>query len=88
VADEVAKDGFRAQPGPQKKANNYELRDQMAIGPVPHACRTSGVPGVAGVEKQTSAKAAPRELTKGEKYNLRAATEVNYRKELARLGPP
>jgi hypothetical protein len=42
---------------------------------------------LAPLENQTSAKAAPRELTKAKapKDNPRAAMEVKHRKELARL---
>jgi hypothetical protein len=52
-----------------------------------HVRRASG--GVFGVEKQSLAKAAPRELgKKNEKDDFRATMEVKHRKELARLGPP
>jgi hypothetical protein len=56
----------------------------MAVDSMPHVRRASGV---AGVEKQTSAK-APRKLTKVAKDNFRETMEVKHREELAQLGPP
>ena len=57
----------------------------MTIDSMPHVRRASGV---AGVEKQTSAEAAPRKLTKVAKDNFRETMEVKHREELAQLGPP